>query len=334
MNLHNLEKALAGEPAYRLKQAKKAVFEQLISDWQEATIFPVALREKLNQECPLGIEAEIFPSGAGKAVKAQLTLKDGLKIETVLMRHKEERNTVCVSSAVGCPMGCLFCATGKLGLKRNLTADEIVEQVLFFSRYLAKEKDRVDNVVFMGMGEPFLNYDNVMKAIRIINSKEGFNIGARKISISTVGVTEGIRKLANENLQVNLAISLHAPNNKIRLKIIPTTKKYSIEKILTAVNEYIDKTNRKVMFEYLMINDLNDNEPAARELARLMKKPLYFVNLIMYNPTGVFSPSTEVRILRFKEILRKNRINFSERFRFGREVKAACGQLVADNRKK
>jgi len=170
MDLSNLEKVLESEPKYRLNQAKEAVFKNFISDWKDCTFFTKNLRDKLNQECPLEIKADVLVSKKEDSIKARITLKDGLKIEAVLMRHKDGRNTVCVSSQVGCPLGCLFCATGKMGFKRNLTSDEILEQVIFFSRYLKPE--RVTNVTYMGMGEPFLNYENVIKSIRILNDKE------------------------------------------------------------------------------------------------------------------------------------------------------------------
>lgn len=328
MDLTNLEKILSDEPKYRLKQAKQAVFKDLVESWTEVGAFSKELREKLNRECPLNIDAEIFPGETKEVIKARLILKDGLKIETVLMRHLDKRNTVCVSSEVGCPMGCTFCATGKMGFKRNLEPFEIVEQALFFARFLKKENERVTNVVFMGMGEPFYNYDNVLSAIRTLNDKDGLNIGARHISISTVGVVEGIRKFAKEKLQVNLAISLHAPNNELRSKIIPMNKKYPIEAILKAVDDYINETNREVMFEYILIKDVNDSDEDADELAKLIKKPLYFLNLILYNPTGIFKPSSTERVKRFKEILKKKGVKFSQRYRFGGEIKAACGQLA------
>ncbi len=255
MDLNNLEKVLEGEPEYRIRQANEAIFKSFISDWQEASFFPLALREKLNKECPLEIKAKVLVSrpnppsaelrrarqnarrafvGQSSAVKARITLNDGQEIESVLMRHADGRNTVCVSSQVGCPMGCLFCATGKMGFKRNLDYFEITEQVIFFNRYLKNENPstslRVTNVTFMGMGEPFLNYDNVMKAIRVLNDKEGLNIGARSISISTCGITEGIEKLIKEGLQVNLAISLHAANDELRSSLMPINKRYSIKK--------------------------------------------------------------------------------------------------------
>ena len=216
MDITNLEKVLEGESKFRLKQAREAIFKNFISDWSEATFFTKDLRDKLNKECSLPIIADVLVSKKEDSIKARITLKDGLMIESVLMRHNDNRNTVCVSSQVGCPLGCLFCATGKMGLKRNLTADEIIEQVLFFSRLLKKEGAKVTNVTFMGMGEPFLNYDNVWEAVKILNDAKYFNIGVRSISISTAGIIEGIKKFSTESLHVNLAISLHAPNDKLR----------------------------------------------------------------------------------------------------------------------
>ncbi len=326
------------EPRYRLGQAKKALFQDLIQNWQEATALPLKLREELNKKCPIEISAEIFVSKDGGTVKALFILKDNLKIEAVLMRHKDKRNTVCVSSQVGCPLDCVFCATGKLGFKRNLDAGEIVGQVLFFARYLKKAGEKVTNVVFMGMGEPFLNYDNVLGAIKVLNDKEGFSLGARHFSISTAGIVEGIEKLAEEELQINLAISFHAADDKLRSKLMPVNKKYPINEILSAVDGYIKKTRRRVMFEYIMIKDLNDSDGQAKTLANLMRKPLYFVNLISYNftrrslgeggPTGIFKPSVPERIKKFKEILEREGVAVTQRHRFGEDVDAACGQLT------
>jgi 23S rRNA (adenine2503-C2)-methyltransferase len=327
MNLTQLNEILRGEPTYRLKQVKKAVFQDLIDDWDKTTTLSLNLRNTLNKACPLSISGELFVSKDQRTIKTLITLDDGLKIESVLMHYKD-RNTVCVSSQVGCPLGCLFCATGKMGFKRNLEDFEIVEQVLFFARYLKKLKARVTNVVFMGMGEPFLNYENVMRAIKILNDKDGFNLGARKFSISTAGITEGIEKLAEENLEVNLAISFHTPDDKLRSQLMPIGKKYNIEKILETVDDYIKKTNRKVMFEYLMIKDVNDSEDSAGKLAKLMKRCLYLVNLISYNPTADFEASPKERIKKFKSILEKAGVYVTERYRFGREIKAACGQLA------
>ena len=344
MDFVNLEKILAKEPKYRLKQAKTAIFNDLIEGWGLAKTLPQKLRDKLKENCPLEIDAAIFPSKDG-TIKIHLALRDGLKIESVLLRHgsasspQARRNTVCVSSQAGCPLGCQFCLTGQMGFKRNLNYSEIAEQVLFFARLLKKEGGKVTNVVFMGMGEPFLNYDNVLKAIRVLNAQDGFNLGARHFSISTVGITEGIEKLAQENLQVNLAISLHAADDGLREKIVPINKKYPLQKILAAAGDYIKKTKRRVMFEYIMIKDVNDSDEQAKKLGELLKNmPLSFVNLISYNftplenssltgPTGIFKPSLPEKIKKFKEILEKGGISVTQRHRFGQDVRAACGQL-------
>ncbi|MBU4455472.1 23S rRNA (adenine(2503)-C(2))-methyltransferase RlmN [Patescibacteria group bacterium] len=331
MNIEKLYETLAGQPKFRLKQAKEAIFKDLIDDWAKATVLPLSLRQELNKECPLKINNEFFVSKAKDSTKALIRLEDGLKIESVLLRHSDNRNTVCVSSQVGCPLNCSFCATGKMGFKRNLEYFEIAEQVILFARLLKKENKRVSNIVFMGMGEPFLNYDNVLRAIKIINAEDGLNIGARHISISTIGIIEGIKKLAKENLQINLAISLHAPNDKLRERIMPINKKYPIERVLQAVDDYMAKTKRKVMFEYLLIDNVNDTLECALELAKLMKKPLYFLNLISYNPTGVFTASPFKKIKEFKNILEKSGVNVAQRYRFGQDIDAACGQLAGKN---
>ena|SRR6056297_64210 len=272
MNLAKLEKILQKEPKFRYRQIQKAIYGDLVENWSQITTLPKNLREKLEKEISLKVSGKIFKGKNKEVVKALLDWEDGAQIETVLMRYSDGRNTVCVSSQVGCALGCRFCATGKLGFKRDLSVQEILSQVLFFARFLNKENARVTNVVFMGMGEPFLNYNQVWEAIKKLNSPDFFNIGARRISVSTVGITEGIRKMAGENEEVNLAISLHAPNNKLRGELIPVNKKYPLEKILEAVDYYIDQTNRKVMFEYLLIKDFNDSPQGAKELVRLMKR--------------------------------------------------------------
>lgn len=330
MDLKNIDKILKNEPAFRLKQIKHSLFVGLIDSWQKATTLPKALREKLDGSVDISIKSSCLSSQDEMTTKALITLEDGLKIETVLMKHSEGRNTVCVSSQIGCPLGCTFCATGRIGFKRNLSAYEIAEQVLFFARLLKEEKRKITNVVFMGMGEPFLNWENVLEAVKIINDKDGLNIGARHISISTIGIIEGIEKLSEEKLQVNLAISLNAADNKLRSKLVPINKKYPIEKILDAVDRYIEKTKRKVMFEYIMIQNVNDSGDEALKLAKLMKRKLYLVNLISYNPTGIFKPSSGKRIKEFKEILKRKGIAVTQRYRFGDRIEAACGQLVGN----
>ena len=332
MDFTKIEKILEKEPSFRLKQVKKAISQNLIEDWREITTLSKELREKLFKECSISElkEEKTLISKDNQTIKALFKLKDGSKIESVLMKHKDNRRTVCVSSQVGCSIGCEFCATSQQGFKRNLTVGEIIEQVLFFARLLKKEREKITNVVFMGMGEPFLNYDNVLSAIKALNDKDGFNLGSRHISISTVGIVEGIEKLSKEKLQVNLAISLHASNNELRSKLMPINKKYPIEKILATVDDYIEKTKRKVMFEYLMIDGVNDSFEQSEELSKLLKKPLYFVNLISFNPVAhsQFKPSPGWKIKKFKEILEKSGVVVTQRYRFGQEIKAACGQLA------
>lgn len=319
MDLTKLEKIIEKEPAFRKKQIEKLIYQGLIDSWDKATVLPLKIRGELKKETSLEIKAQLFESEGVK--RALITLTDGLQIETVLMKHKD-RNTVCVSSQVGCALGCKFCATGKMGLKRNLTAEEILEQVLIFKR-----TEPINNIVFMGMGEPFLNYEQVLKAIKILNSENAFNIGARHISISTVGIIEGIKKLSQENLQINLALSLHAPNNNLRASLMPISKKYPLNEVLKTINQYIEKTNRKVMFEYTLIDNVNDSLNEAKELVKIMRHPLYLVNLIKYNNTKEFKAPSNEKIKKFKDFLTKGGIYTTERFRFGGDIHAACGQL-------
>ncbi|MFA4936987.1 MAG: 23S rRNA (adenine(2503)-C(2))-methyltransferase RlmN [Patescibacteria group bacterium] len=330
MEIAKLTKILKNEPKYRASQIQQAIFGELVDNWNVVTGLPKKLREELQKKYPLDIKAKILTSDDKNTIKALITLTDGNTIETVLMKHQGGRNTVCVSCHIGCPMGCRFCATGQMGLIRELSTDEIIIQVLFFARYLKPTNERVGSVVFMGMGEPLLNYNNVMAAIKIIQSKEGFGIGARHISVSTCGILDGIKKLAQENLDINLAISLHAPNDQIRQQLMSIAKTYTIKELLKIVDDYITNKNRKVMFEYLMIQGVNDLDEHAYELAKLMKNRLCVVNLIEYNPTGKFTPSSHNRINAFKNILQKNGITTTMRYRFGQDIKGACGQLATN----
>lgn len=330
MNLEKLSDILQAEPKYRFSQVNKAVWQDFISSWREVSNLPKALREKLEEECPLEIRAELEANKSkNKSLKALIILNDGEAIETVLIRQKDKRNTVCVSSQVGCALGCEFCATGKFGFRRNLTFAEIVEQVIFWARYLKAENngEKVDNIVFMGMGEPFLNYPEFIKAVKFLNNPETLNIGSRRMSVSTAGITEGIKKLAGEKLQINLAISLHAANENLRKDLMPIAKKYNLHEILKTVDNYITKTGRRVMFEYLMIKEVNDSEKDAIELAKIMVHPLYMVNLIPYNETGRFKPSSRERIEKFKKILEDAGVAVTVRLSFGADITAACGQL-------
>ena len=254
-------------------------------------------------------------------------LKDRNYIEAVLMRH-DYGNSVCVSSQVGCNMGCKFCESGRLKKVRNLEAYEIVQQIILINEDI---KERIDSVVIMGIGEPFDNYDNVMDFVRIINNPFGINIGARHITISTCGLIPKIKEFMNEELQVNLAISLHASNDLIRNDIMPVNKVYNLDDLMICLKEYIAKTNRRVTIEYVMLNSVNDSDINAEELAKLLRGMNVYVNLIPYNETShiEYKKSNKNQILKFYDILKKHGINVTIRKEFGGKIDAACGQLRA-----
>ncbi len=335
MNLEKINQILESYPPFRRKQVYDAIFHRLISDWSEISNLSKELLEMLKKECPLEIKAKIFQTKDKKTIKAAIKLSDDKEIETVLMRHKDNRNTVCVSCQVGCALDCAFCSTGQQGFCRNLSAEEIILQALFFTRLLKKEGKRITNVVFMGMGEPFLNYDNVMKTITWLKDKNKFNIGSRQISVSTSGIIDGIKKFADEPLQVNLAFSLHAADNDLRQSLMPVNISNKLNDVLDELAKYIKKTNRRVMIEYLMLKGINDSEKNVYDLAALLKKKLhrlFFVNLITYNPTKKFQPSSQKEINAFKNILEKEGIEVVQRYRFGADIKAACGQLASNKK--
>ena len=252
-------------------------------------------------------------------------LIDDSHIETVLMKHNYG-NSICISSQVGCNMGCSFCESGKLKKLRNLEVYEMVQQVLLIEDDL---DIRIDSIVIMGIGEPFDNYDNVMDFIKIVNSDHGLKIGARHITVSTCGLIPGIKRFSEENLQVNLALSLHAPNDTLRSTIMKINNAYKINDLLDAVKEYIKKTNRRVTIEYVMLRDINDKDEHALELAKILKGLNVYVNLIPFNEVenNIYKKSSKERVLRFLDVLKKHKINVTIRREFGGEVDAACGQL-------
>ena len=273
-------------------------------------------------------------------VKYLFELPDHLMIETVLMRQ-EYGLSVCVTTQVGCNIGCTFCASGLLKKQRDLTAGEIVAQIMLVQHYFDEraEDERVSHVVVMGIGEPFDNYDNVMNFLHVINDDKGMAIGARHITVSTSGLVPKIRKFAENGLQVNLAISLHAPNNEVRSSIMRINRSFPIEKLMAAVDFYIEQTNRRVTFEYIMLSGVNDRPEHAQELADLMKdkKKLVYVNLIPYNPVSEhdqYSRSSKADVLRFYDVLKKNGINCVVRKEHGTDIDAACGQLRSKQMKK
>lgn len=335
-----------GQPAFRARQLAHWMYESLVADFGAMRTLPLALRERLEHEATIAgpsVRTELTAKD-GRTRKLLLELGDGRLIETVLMLYPatEEtraRATVCVSTQAGCAFGCTFCATGQMGFDRHLTAGEIVAQVVYFARELRQRPwiapdgqtiDRVTNLVFMGMGEPLHNYDNALKAVRILNMPEGLNIGARHMTISTVGLVPGILRLAEEPLQVNLAISLHAPNNTMRLQTMPVTRKYPIEAVLDACRRYVATTNRQVTFEYVLLAGVNDQVEHARELATLLSplRQLCHVNLIPVNATAAAYrvPSGEA-IRAFREELRRGGVSNSVRAERGDDIAAACGQL-------
>jgi len=272
------------------------------------------------------VDALTDPDGSAKYL---LELADGERIETVLL-PEEERRTLCVSTQVGCPMGCTFCATGRIPFRRNLTAGEIVDQV----DTVEEQAGRITNLVYMGMGEPLLNYDAVLKSIRILNHSAGKNIGIRHITISTSGIVPGVRQLAEEEIRPRLAISLSAPTDALRSKLMPVANKYPLAELLEAVRSYQVKTGQRVTFEYVLIDQVNDSVTHARMLVKLLRGLMYNVNLIEHNPFSgcEFTGSSRTRMQRFAAVLKDAGIETTTRFRMGRRIKAACGQLQAGYR--
>ena len=326
-----------GEQPYRARQVWEWAYRGLAASYDEMTNVPAALRERLAPDLPFPALETVatLTSDDGLTRKRLLRLADGKLIESVLMLYDPRgdsrgRATVCVSSQAGCAMGCGFCATGQAGFERNLTAGEILAQVVGFARDQRERGGRpLTNVVFMGMGEPMANYRNVWRAVESLNSAEGFGMAARHITISTVGVIPGIRKLADERLQVGLAVSLHAPDQALRESMISTAHRYPIEDIVQACRDYVAKTGRRVTFEYCLVDGVNDAPEQARALGDLLKGVLCHVNLIPVNPTpatGIHRPA-RARTLAFQRELASRGIACTVRVEKGVEISAACGQL-------
>lgn len=319
-----------GEPAYRAKQIWEQAYKMFVSSFDEMSNVPLKLRAKLTEELNF---SHIIPhtdllSSDGHTRKILFDLPDSSQIETVLMGYSVRR-TACISTQAGCALGCTFCATGQGGLQRNITSGEIVEQVLFFAKELNKKEDRLTNLVFMGMGEPFANYNEVMKAIDTLTDSRGFNFGARRITVSTVGLVPMIHKFAEANNQVNLAVSLHAATDELRESMLPVNKRYPIEVLMNACRDYVNTTNRRISFEWALIDGVNDSANQARELVKLIKGMTCHVNFIPLNPTRGFkgSESHQKRIDTFRKILEGAGIPNTLRIRRGIDINAGCGQL-------
>ncbi len=318
-----------GEPPYRARQAYEAATRGLAAGWDEVTSLPRGLRDRLQAESPLRelTAAETQESSDG-TFKVRFTTADGFPVEAVAMRHRNRR-TVCVSSQSGCPLACTFCATGSMGLGRNLSTGEIAEQVLVLASMLRDRGERVSNLVMMGMGEPFLNYDAVLGACRLLNDPAGFGLGARQMAISTAGWVPGIERLAAEPMQVKLALSLHAPNDALRTELMPVTKRYPLARLMAACRGYRAATRRRIFVEYLMLDGVNDGDGLALELAALLGTDGFHVNLIAYNPTGSpYRASPPDRVAAFARVLERQGVSASYRRSHGQDIDAACGQLA------
>jgi 23S rRNA (adenine2503-C2)-methyltransferase len=321
-----------GEPEYRAQQIWQGLYRQFWNTPEQFTNIPTALRARLaeNLEFKVLSLATTLNSSDEQTVKSLFKLQDGKSIEAVLMRY-DKRNTLCISSQAGCAMGCVFCATGQMGFKRHLTSGEIVAQVMYYAHLLHDENKVATNVVLMGMGEPFHNYDNTLSAIDRLNDPQGYNFGARRFTISTVGLVPAIRRFAAEKRQINLAISLHAAEDALRVSMLPVDKRYPIDELLAACREYIDVTGRRITFEWALINEINDTPEQALILAHKLKGLLCHVNAIPLNPTLGYSgkATTRERAERFKQILDDHGIPCTIRLRRGIDIQAGCGQLAS-----
>jgi len=326
----DVEKVLRSrdEPGFRLGQAYGALVGGLVRDWEEATALPKRLRATLSEEAPAAVLEPVRVSRATDGTRKYLfKTHDGHLIETVMIPERDRR-TVCISTQVGCPMACSFCATGLLGIKRNLKAREISEQVFVTARDVAPE--RITNVVVMGMGEPMLNYKELMLALRVLNDADGFGLAARHIAVSTSGLVDKIRRFADEPEQFHLAISLHTPFEEERKELMPVVSRHSIPALMNAARYYIEKTRRKLFFEYTLLAGVNDQPRHVEVLAELLDHPLYHLNLLRFNWTDTgFAATPKREAQEFLRYARELGLSATLRPSRGEDIDAACGQLAA-----
>lgn len=329
--------AKAGQPAYRARQVWSSLYQGLSADPAGMTDLPGSLRSALQEQYvfePFRLHTQVS-SRDRRTRKFLFLLPDDAPVETVVMSY-DRRETGCISMQSGCAIGCLFCATGQMALRRSLTAGEITAQVLYLARMLRAEGKALTNVVFMGMGEPFLNYEATMAAVDRIIQPEGFGFGARRVTISTVGIIPGIQRFAREQRQVNLAISLHAADDELRNRLVPVNRKYPLTDLFAACDEYIRLTNRRLSLEWALIEGVNDGAAQAHHLAarirKQLAKPLVHVNLIPLNPTRKYgnAPSTRERIAAFQALLEEEQIACTVRLPRGVAIGAGCGQLAGE----
>jgi len=318
-----------GEPGYRAGQLARWIYQRGARSFAEMSDLPAALRQRLANAADVGrSEVALRQESADGTAKLLLRLEDDRRIETVLLPY-EERTSVCVSSQVGCPVGCIFCATATMGFGRNLTAGEIIDQVLTAREHAPG--GRLTHVVVMGMGEPLLNYEELVKALRIIHDEVGLSY--RHLTVSTAGHVPGIRGLAEEGIPVTLALSLHGPNDELRARLIPMSKKWGVGEVMDAVRDYTTKTGRRVTLEYLLLANVNDEVEHARQLADLCRGMISHVNLIPWNPADSFTrfeaPSRN-RVRAFRSVLEERGITVTQRVERGQDIAAACGQLAVD----
>jgi 23S rRNA (adenine2503-C2)-methyltransferase len=322
-----------GLPRYRLAQIYRAATKELAPSFDAMSVVPAKLREQLHAGMKLSslVLVHEATSHDKQTTKLLFALGDGKEVEAVLMRHRGGRTTACISSQAGCALRCDFCATGQGGFFRNLTALEILDQAIEVARRARAQGRTLTNIVFMGMGEPFLNYDSVMDAVAMLNDAAGFNLGARHMTVSTAGVVTGIERFTKQGIQVNLAISLHAADDALRTKLMPINKKWPIADLMAATRAYVMQTRRKVFYEYIMLAGVNDSPDDARQLADLLGGPLHHVNLIPYNATDApYGRSSPAAMRRFQEILRERGVPSTLRHTMGDDIAAACGQLRVD----
>ncbi|MCB1082014.1 MAG: 23S rRNA (adenine(2503)-C(2))-methyltransferase RlmN [Chlamydiia bacterium] len=320
-----------GEKGFRAKQLFDWVYQKGVTDYDKMHNLPSPLRAALKEKMGLGLlkQEKIEQAKDQETIKFLWKLSDNRFVESVLIMSGERR-TVCVSSQVGCPARCAFCASGKEGLLRNLTSAEIVEQVVFINAFLLERGEKVSHLVFMGMGEPLENYEGVVRAIKILIDPELFHFSTRRITVSTVGMPPNMKRLMEEDLRVNLALSLHAPNQHIRKKIVPYARKYPLEEVLQAARSYAKFTKRDMTYEYVMLAGINDQKESAEELAELLKGEQCTVNLIPFNPIpGTHLQRPEVGTIEaFRNILTKRGVRSTWRYTKGKDIAAACGQLA------
>lgn len=329
------------QPAYRAKQIWQGLYQHLYNSPEQFTNLSKSLREKMAENLTfMPFSVKVYQESSDKHTRKTLfELPDKNLIEAVLMHYEQTfnierstspRRTLCISTQAGCAMGCVFCATGQMGFKRHLSSGEIVAQVIYYAQMLKEQNEAVTNIVFMGMGEPFHNYENTMSAIDRLNDSEGYNFGARRFTISTVGLVPQIRRFADEQRQVNLAISLHAADDNARVEMMPINKRYKIDELLEACKYYVMKTSRRVSFEWALINGVNDTPEVAKKLAAKLRGLMCHVNAIPLNPTaGYIGKATDrQRAILFKETLEQAGIPCTIRMRRGIDINAGCGQLA------